>query len=567
MSDDKQRSDCHPDDDTPQSSADTSRREFLKASAAVASASLLSGCLSDSDDQTELTAAQSLQRFQQVLVVMFENRSLDNVLGYLYQPGQVPRNQTYNGVAGVTYSNPVPSYIDDGHTSVSTRVSPGTDADFSNPNPDPGEGYPHMNTQWYDIVNPQSNQFLDSGQMQPPYNAPAPPQQPTMTGFVHDYCNNFVVTTKRVPTFGEYRVIMDGFSNEQLPVLSTLASGFAVYDTWHCAVPTQTFCNRSFFHASSSSGNVINEPYSKWLTNSAPTIFNRLEDANISWKVYFDPTQIISLTGLIHFPVLFPYWKTRFATMDMLYSDMANGTLPAYAFVEPRMLWLHNDYHPPTPTFVVDKIPIGATSDVRSADLLLHQIYTAFKASQSANDTLMLVTFDEHGGNFDHVAPGSATPPYNPQPPGEFNFLFDRLGARVPAIAISTHTESGTVINEPMNHAALIRTLCLKHNLRPLTERDRNAPDLSNAFNLATTRPPSTWPVTVPLPVPPVAMETNPLSTNVASVPLNGLGLQIMGLAMTHFLGREVSAAEIPTTIGAAYTLLSQLAKGAFGPD
>ena len=103
---------------------------------------------------------------------------------------------------------------------------------------------------------------------------------------------------------------MDGFSNEQLPVLSTLASGFAVYDHWHCAVPTQTFCNRSFFHASSSSGHVINEPYSKWLTNYAPTIFNRLEEANISWKIYFDPTQIISLTGLIHFPMLFPYWKT-----------------------------------------------------------------------------------------------------------------------------------------------------------------------------------------------------------------------------------------------------------------
>jgi phospholipase C len=137
----------------------------------------------------------------------------------------------------------------------------------------------------------------------------------------------------------------------------------------------------------------------------------------------------------------------------------------------------------------------------------------------------------------------------------------------VPAIAISAHTESGTVINDPMNHAALIRTLCLKHNLQPLTERDRNAADLSNAYNLATVRSPSTWPVTVPLPVPPTALETNPLSASVAATPLNGLGLRIMGLAMTHFLGREVSAAELPTTIGDAYTLLSQLAKGAFGPD
>jgi hypothetical protein len=71
----------------------------------------------------------------------------------------------------------------------------------------------------------------------------------------------------------------------------------------------------------------------------------------------------------------------------------------------------------------------------------------------------------------------------------------------------------------------------------------------------------------VPLPVPPTALETNPLASTVDSVPLNGLGLQILGLAMTHFLGREVAAAEVPTTIGPAYTLLAQLAKGAFGPD
>jgi TAT (twin-arginine translocation) pathway signal sequence len=121
MSDDPQRSDSPSDGDMSRSTIETSRRDFLKASVAVTSASLLGGCLSNSNDATEFTAAQSLQKFQHVLVVMFENRSLDNVLGYLYQPGQVPRNQTYNGIAGVTYSNPVPSYIDDGHTSVSTR--------------------------------------------------------------------------------------------------------------------------------------------------------------------------------------------------------------------------------------------------------------------------------------------------------------------------------------------------------------------------------------------------------------------------------------------------------------
>ncbi|MEO8304872.1 MAG: alkaline phosphatase family protein [Betaproteobacteria bacterium] len=552
--------------------ASPTRREFVKASASLTGAALLGGCLSDAEVASPpLTDPQKLAQFDHVVVVMFENRSLDNVLGYLYPPGQVPRNQTYNGVAGGVYRNPVPSYIDDGNSFVTARVSPGTDADFSNPNPDPGEGHPHVNTQLYGVVDPPGNAFLTTPQMSAPYNAPAPGQVPTMMGFVHDYCNNFVATTKLKPIFEQYRVIMDGFSPEQLPVISTLARGFAVYDAWHCAVPTQTFCNRSFFNASSSSGYLYNEPYSKWLTNGVPTIFNRLEDAKVSWKIYFDPTQIISLTGLIHTPSLLLYWKTHFATMDTFYRDLADGTLPAYAFVEPRMLFNHNDMHPPSPTFVIDHIPVGEASDVRTGDLLLHQIYTAYKASASttgsnALNTLLLVTFDEHGGTFDHVAPPVAVAPYNPQPAGEFGFLFDRLGVRVPAIAISAYTEAGTVVNNPMHHGALVRTLCEKHGLPYLTERDRTAPNLTEAYNLATPRSPSSWPVTVPPPVPPSALLTDPLSPALANRPLNGLERDMMGLAMARFTGAEPAAGAIPGTVGEAYTLLSQIAGGAFGP-
>jgi hypothetical protein len=330
------------------------RREFLKATAAVTGASILAGCLSETAERTTVSPGtapnvEALKHFEHIVVVMFENRSLDSLLGYLYQPGQVPRNQTYNGLAGNPQSNKVPGYINDGHTEVATRISPGTDADFSNPNPDPGEAFPAVNTQLFDVVDPPSNEFLSSGKTTAPYNTPPAGTKATMSGFVHDYCNNFVATQGRMPTFDEYRVIMDGFSSDQLPVLSTLAREFAVYDAWHAAVPTQTFCNRSFFHASASSGNVINEPYSKWLTNTAPTIFNRLQEAGTSWKIYYDASQIISLTGLIHTPTLLPYWKTHFAHMEDFYSDMANGTLPAYAFVEPRMLRFHNDYHPLQP--------------------------------------------------------------------------------------------------------------------------------------------------------------------------------------------------------------------------
>jgi phospholipase C len=110
-----------------------------------------------------------------MVVVMFENRSFDGLLGYCYQATDPPpRNQTFNGLAGKEYRNPVPAYINDGNADVATRISPGTEADMQNPNPDPGEEYQHVNTALFSIVNPITNQFLDAGAMLSPYNAPRP---------------------------------------------------------------------------------------------------------------------------------------------------------------------------------------------------------------------------------------------------------------------------------------------------------------------------------------------------------------------------------------------------------
>ncbi|MEP7060935.1 MAG: alkaline phosphatase family protein [Betaproteobacteria bacterium] len=547
------------DDDT--TGVSPGRREFLAASAAAAAA-LLGGCLIENNDEQTSTvgAVAALSKFDHIVVAMFENRSFDSLIGYAYQAGDPPRKQTYNGLAGKVFRNPVPDYIQDGNAFVSTRVSPGTEADMQNPNPDPGEEYEHVNTALFSVVNPIENQFLDASQMLAPYNNPAPGQAATMDGFVWDYCNNFRQLKKRNPTFDEYRVIMDGFGPEQLPVINTLATSFAVYDAWFCAMPTQTIPNRSFFHASASSGFVVNEPYPKWLGNNAPTIFNRLSDAGISWRVYYDESQIVPLTALLHGLMLTPYFRTNFYTMPEFYQDAANGTLPAYAFVEPRMLYNNSDYHPPAP--LSPSLGVGGWSDARVADQLVHDIYTAVKSSasttgSSAMNTLLLLTFDEHGNCFDHVAPPPATPPDNPQFEGELGFLFNRLGVRVPAIAISAYTEANTVVNRPIHHGALVRTLCEKHNLHFLTERDRNAPDLSDAINLTEPRDPSTWPVPIPRPAglhPPGRLEDRPP---------NDLEKTIVGLTIARF-SPQPGATPMPQTVGEAQTLLRTLVGDTF---
>jgi phospholipase C len=526
----------------------SARREFLKAGAAAAGATLLSSCVGGGGGDAPLPLLGApqidpLSRFDHLVVLMFENRSFDNLLGYLYPPGSVtyPAGSAFNGLAGGTYANPVPPYILDGHTSVAARQSPGAEIDMTHPDPDPGEPFPHVNTQLYGLVDPASNEFESTEKMRAPYNAPTQGQPLTMQGFVHDYCNNFMRTQKRLPTYDEYRVIMDSFGPDALPVLSTLARSFAVYDAWFCAVPSQTYCNRSFFHASTSSGHVVNEPVLKWTKNDAPTIFNRLQDAGRTWRVYCDGPH--SLTSLIHWPVLSQFCASNFRTMQDFYNDAQNGTLPDYAFVEPKFGAQGNDFHPP--------------NNVLLGEQFLHDVYTAVRTSASptgsnALNTLLLVTFDEHGGCYDHVAPPPATSPERFPVTGDMGFRFDRLGVRVPSIAVSAYTHQNTVVNRPVHHAAVISTLCHKFGLANLTERDLDAPDLRDAINLDAPRAPSSWPQTVPRPPLPAAYN--------AAMPVNDLERDMAALALAVARGSEPTAESLPKTVGEADAMLKALA-------
>lgn len=511
-----------------------------------------------------------LSRFDHVVVLMFENRSFDNLLGRLYPPGPLPDGTRFAGVPPGA-SNPVPSIP--GAPPVAAHVyAESTDAIMSSPAPDPGEEFPHINTQLFGIVDPEGNAAVTAGSMQAPYNSPAPGAAPTMDGFVLDYINNFTATQGRAPTREEYSAIMGGFSPDMLPVLSTLAREFAVYDAWFCAVPSQTFCNRSFFHASTSAGFVVNsgEPdYRKWPeSNTGPTIFNRLHDRQIPWAIYFDESQVVSLTGVIHWPALRRFWNTNFRTMKQFWADAAAGALPAYSFIEPRLFFDNNDMHPPVASgaFTADgqKIAIGGYSDVRAGEKLLHDVYTAIRGAaaptgSNAMNTLLLVTFDEHGGNYDHVPPPAATPPED-LPTQEMGFKFDRLGVRVPAIAISAHTRAGTVLHDEMHHAALIATLCEKYGLDPLTARDRGARTIADAVNLDAPRPVTDWPQTTPQYVPPNPNAHTPFSVEHDDAPLGSPAAAALGILALHF------DRPAPRTVGEARTLLHAAGAGLFGP-
>ena len=197
----------------------------------------------------------------------------------------------------------MPPYINDGNAYVSARISPGTDADMQNPDPDPGEEYQHVNTALFGVVDPPANQFRTAAADAPAVEQPEPRADGDDDGIRAGLLQQ--LRRDQGPQPHVRRVSRDHgqLRSEQLPVISTLAREFAVYDAWYCSVPSQTLTNRSFFHASTASGYMVNVPYMKWLTtNDSPTIFNRLQDAGLTWRVYYDETQIVPMTALIHAP-------------------------------------------------------------------------------------------------------------------------------------------------------------------------------------------------------------------------------------------------------------------------
>lgn len=529
-----------------------SRRTFIKLAGALAA--LGNSQTAEAGERRQKSDAH-LRKFEHVVVLMLENRSFDNMLGYLYaQPGD--SQVSFEGVANRNLSNPIPAGADQFDT---RKVVPVAVTDImDHPNPDPGEEFPHVNTQLYNTVMPETNRLLAALHMAAPYNFPPPGSAgvaaPTMDGFVTDYINNFQAAIGRRPLYDEYKVIMGCFAPDSVPVLSTLAKQFSVFDHWFCSVPSQTFCNRSFFHAASSSNLVINAPYSDWIKgNDAETIFDRMNASKVSWKVYYDKEDVFPVTAAIHFPRLKTYVATNFHNMDQFYDDVASGNLPSYSFIEPRMFYDHNDQHPPA---VLQGHVLN--SSVLAGELLINNIYNAIRTSNSEQgnnfeNTVLIITYDEHGGCYDHVVPPPAVPPAAADGPGQMDFRFDRLGVRVPTVIVSAWTDPGTIVNSPVHHNSVLKTISMKWNLGSLTARDATAPDFLEALNRNSPRSRSEWPTITPRPW------TAPLKAANADHPLNSLQRGVMGLILQIVKEQDLTAGRIMTVAEAIYYMRKNL--------
>ena len=288
-----------------------------------------------------MPAPTRVNALDHVVLVLFENRSLDNVLGHLYGPGD---GKAFEGVIGKELSNPIPGWAE--HSAGRKVVPYGVTTDMDSPNPDSGEEWYHTNTQLFGAID-DHNRFKIGEGVTAPWNAPPPGAVPAMDGFVADYISTFTGEVGRQPTYEEYAQIMTGYTPQQLPVLSSIAREFGVFDHWFSEVPSQTFMNRSFWTAATSSGLVVNSPVRKWFTkNDAETIFERLERHGKTWKVYVMEPMCLSFTGVIHYPRLKDRLATHFVRFSEFERDAAAGTLPDFSLIEPDMIAGHGDYHP-----------------------------------------------------------------------------------------------------------------------------------------------------------------------------------------------------------------------------
>lgn len=404
------------------------------------------------------------QRIDHIVVLMLENRSFDNMLGKLY-----PKSAQFNGLDGQEEN----SYLDRAGIKHTIKVWDSQGVRMDTPNPDPGEEFDDITYQLFET------------------RQPALAAIPTMGGFAQNYYD-FICRDQTAqeelrkkrglenvedgfiePTEVEIADIMHCYSPSEVPVISQLASNFAVSDMYHASAPNQTWPNRFFAHTGTAGGFENNMPMH--FPYTMKTIFTRFNDLNRDhgWKIYYhDMPQSVTLSNLWPYP-------QSFKPFDEFVEDASIGRLPSYSFIEPRYYQecqFPSDQHPP--------------HDVRHGEQLIADVYNALRKSPQWKKSLLVITYDEHGGCFDHQAPPSAPPPEPPKANQKFHF--DRYGVRVPAVFVSPHIAPQTVLRPPVDskapvfdHTSIIASVRNCFSLGgSLTERDAVAPDFSSVLNM-----------------------------------------------------------------------------------
>jgi len=383
---------------------------------------------------------------QHVVVLMLENQSFDRLLGCLRLDDPAQRLDGLPGDVALPADLGAPGRL--------VPVPRGTDPALYVTDPTPGHQLEDIGEQIF-------------GQARPPAGA-----EPTMKGFVANYARQEGDDGRPI---GAERAAagLACLDPSLVPVISTLARSFVVCDRWFSSAPGPTWPNRFFVHAATSNGYIDSPGNLEQLAGFLGTrfrfrtIFESLGAAGRTWAVYFgDHAQAFGI-GSLH-----RYASDNFRRLDAFAAEVAAGTLPHYAFLEPQYMDVPgspaSDQHPP--------------HHLMEGERLIAWVYDTLRSNPALwRRTLLLLLYDEHGGFYDHVPPPAAEPPDDASAGGD-QFKFDRLGVRVPALLISPWVRKGRADHRVYDHTSLLATLKGLFGLPAfLTRRDARANVLDDA--------------------------------------------------------------------------------------
>jgi phospholipase C len=279
---------------------------------------------------------------------------------------------------------------------------------------------------------------------------------------------------------------MGYYDGTDLPFYYALYSTFAMSDRHFSSVLGPTYPNRLFLFSGTSFGHVQND-FPSPADEYSPSIFDVLESAGVSWKVYFNDLPFTALmSGAL------ADGSSHLVAMPQFYVDAAAGNLASVVFIEPMYEGTkaqESDEHPP------------ANPQVGQA--FVAQVVNALFASPNWPHTAFVLTYDEHGGYYDHVPPPAACVPGDRPPilhPGQVVADFDRYGFRVPFVLVSPYARPHYVSHVVEDHTSILRFIETRFDLPALTARDANADPMLDLFDFdqpAFLNPPTLPPATI----------------------------------------------------------------------
>ena len=422
-------------------------------------------------------------KIKHVFVLMLENRSFDHMLGFSGLTGVDPAGNPTNfneGFDPLTTGNVNPA------NSAFVNVSTGADFHLKGIDDDPGHEFENAV-----VALCGDGVTFDRNLPYPPINN---------SGFIANYASA-----------NDPGRIMRSFDPSQLPIITTLAKEFAVCDRWFSSLPGPTWPNRFFFMAGTSGGldgspsdlDVVTSTTVEGYRFENGNVFDQLDGHCIPWHIYRGDD----------FPVAFALkgmnlneLQGRLSSFDDFAGDVSKTAFPhKFVFIEPK--YGESTFDVTGPGDFACGNSMHPLDDVTRGEALIKKTYEAIRNSPHWEHSLLLVTFDEHGGFYDHVAPPPATPPGDLQTAGyvQHGFRFDRLGVRVPTLVISPFTPRGVIDHTDYDHTSMLKTVQKLFGMGSLTNRDAAAEDFLKLTSLTSAR------TNTPTQLPPIAIVPQPL--------------------------------------------------------